>query len=338
MKNIIKFTTLVLLALSLNALANQKIKIVATTSDLASIAKAITGDIAEIDCIANGSQDPHFIAARPGYIVQARDADVWIRIGLELEIGWEPPILRDSRNNKIQIGTPGHIDASVGIIKLEVPDTKVTRDMGDVHPYGNPHYWLDPLNGRIVARTIAKRLTELYPENTEIFNTNLKTFELELDNKMFGNELVNKYGGAKLWRLMLEKKLTDVLTADNTTNLIGGWYGKLLPFAGQMLITYHKSWIYLTERFGLKTAIELEPKPGIPPTARHLQLVVKTIVNNKIKVILQEQFYSEKAADFIVEKTGAKLIVCPNSVNSGNNTDSYINMIDYVINQLAENL
>lgn len=337
---IILFIGLLTFALTNRVYANDafKPKIVTTTTDLADITKRITGDAAIVNSIASGNEDPHFLTARPSYIIQARDADAWIRVGLELEIGWEGPILRDSRNLRIQVGEPAHMDASENVIIHDIPKQRITRDMGDVHPYGNPHYWLDPLNGRIVAKTITAHLIKLFPKYKDAFQKNLKIFENNLDQKMFGENLVQKYGGARLWKMFLEKVLIQTLKKDGALPDLKGWLHRLLPFQGKSIVTYHRSWIYLTKRFGLKTPIELEPKPGVPPGSRHLNQVIKTIKDQQIRVILQEPFYSEKAADFVAQKTGEKVIICPNTVGGNENAKSYLELLDNVIVNLAQAL
>ncbi len=309
--------------------------ILTTTTDLADIARTIAGDRAEVSSIATGGEDPHFLSARPGYIVRARDADVWIRVGLELEIGWEGPILRDSRNPEIQEGAAGHIDASENVLVLDVPERPVTRDMGDVHPYGNPHYWLDPLNGRIVARTIATRLGELFPPHATAFRENLGTFEKKLDVAMFGQALVERYDGERLWKLLLEEKPLPVLEKDEKYKELAGWHGLLAPYRGRRIATYHRSWIYLARRFGLQIPVELEPKPGIPPGSKHLAQAIETVRAEKIEVILQEPFYSRKAADFVAGKTGATVVVCPNTVGGSKEAGSYLELIDLAVRNLA---
>lgn len=316
----------------------EKLKILTTTTDLADITRSITGQEADVSSIASGKEDSHFISARPSFIVQARDADVWIRIGMDLEIGWEPPILRDSRNRRIQEGKPGHIDVSESIIRMEVPIQKVTRDMGDIHPHGNPHYWLDPLNGRIVAKTIADRLSQLYPARKTLFQGNLRKFEKDLDNKMFGDNLVSHYGGARLWKLMLEDELPQTLIRDKQKEHVGGWYGTLLPFQGQPIVTYHKSWIYFTKRFGLHQVIELEPKPGITPSSKHLAKVIQTVRDREVRVILQEPFYSRKAADLIAQRTGASVVVCANTVGGDQEVHSYFELFDFVVSSLKRGM
>lgn len=314
------------------------IRILATTTDLADITQRITGSLASVESLCDGLQDPHTLTARPSYIIKAREADVWIRVGMELEIGWEPPILRDSRNRRIQVGMPGHIDASVHVIRQDVPKVQVSRAEGDIHPFGNPHYWLDPLNGRIVAATIADRLCELYPRHAEVFQNKLAAFHRDLDERMFGATLVSRVNGAALWKQLVEGRLDDYLQSQGLTAELGGWCAKLRPCAGSRVATYHRSWNYLLSRFDIIAAAELEPKPGIPPSARHLSRLEKDFREHDIRLILQEPFYSRKAADRLAKRTGAAVLVCANSTHGSKAADSYLTMLDTVIDGLAQHL
>ncbi|HRZ87622.1 MAG TPA: metal ABC transporter substrate-binding protein, partial [bacterium] len=195
--------------------AKDKLNVLTTTTDLRSIAESIGGDKVKADALGYGTQDPHFIEAKPSFMLKAKKADLFIRVGLELEIGYEELIIDGSRNPKIRIGQPGHLDASDGVPLLEVPTTQqVDRSMGDVHPMGNPHYWLDPLNAKIVAANIAKRLSELSPENAGYFRENLAAFNAKIDGKM------------------------------------AGWNAAMAPFRGQKVAIYHRSWPYFFNRFG----------------------------------------------------------------------------------------
>ena len=314
------------------------IKIVTTTTDLADITRAVAGDLAEVSSITTGREDPHTLTAKPGFIVRARDADVWIRIGMELEIGWEPVILRDARNTRIHVGTPRHIDASDHVIRLEVPTQRVTRDQGDIHPEGNPHYWLDPLNGRLVAATISERLSALYPENKAKFEENLHRFERDLDTRMFGAALVDTLGGENLWKAASEKRLEALLTEKGAAGKVGGWYGTMRPHQGKTIVTYHRSWVYLTERFGLRGDLQLEPKPGIPPSAKHLASLVSEAEARKAHVILQEPFYTRKAAEFVASRTGAKVVAVPTMTGGSAEAESYLEMLDNVIRKVSSDL
>jgi ABC-type Zn uptake system ZnuABC Zn-binding protein ZnuA len=234
-------------------------------------------------------------------MIKAKNADLFIRVGLEMEIGYEDLIIDGSRNARIRIGNPGHLDASEGVGLLEVPTTmKVDRSMGDVHPMGNPHYWLDPENIKIVAYNIANRLSELSPNNAQYFQENLATFDKKIDEKM------------------------------------AEWNKKMEPFKGRKIAIYHRSWPYFVDRFGLVVACELEPKPGIPPSPTHLKEVIDIMKRDKVGVILMEVFYDEKPAQFVAGQTGAKVIVVPNSVGGTKDANDYFSLMDTIINKLAD--
>ena len=282
---------------------SSKLKVLTTTEDLKSIAEYIGGDRVTVNSLARGYQDPHYLEAKPSFMMKAKNADLFIRIGLELEIGYEELIIDGSRNQKIRIGQPGHLDASEGVSLLEVPTTtKVDRSMGDVHPMGNPHYWLDPENVKIVARNIANRLSELSPDNSRYFQGNLAAFDKKMDEKMVE------------------------------------WDGKMKPFKNSKIAIYHRSWPYFADRFGLVVACELEPKPGIPPSPKHLKEVIDIMKRDKIKVILMEVFYDEKPAQFVAGQTGTKVIIVPNSVGGSKEVKDYFSLIDTIIDKLVKGL
>ena len=318
--------------------AAEPLRIVTTTSDLASIAQAVAGDAAVVTSIATGRQDPHFLQAKPSYIMRARRAQLWIRVGMELEIGWETPILDGARNPKIREGASAHLDASCDIVRLGVPTQRVTRAMGDVHPSGNPHYWLDPLNGRIVAQTICNRLCELAPPQADVFRANLASFLARLDSRMFGRELVAQVGGNRLWALLLDGKLDADLDTRGLAGKVGGWYGVLRPHRGKQIVTYHRSWNYFANRFGLEIVAELEPKPGIPPSAPHLATVMDTVKGKNVKVLLIEPFYSRRSADLVARKTGAKVVVCAVSTGGQKEAEDYLSMLGQIVKRLGEEL
>jgi zinc/manganese transport system substrate-binding protein len=285
-----------------NCIAKDKLNIVTTTTVLESIAKDIGGEHVSVTSIGSGSEDPHFIQAKPSYMMKAKKADLWIRVGLELEIGYEGLILQGSRNPQIHIGSPGHLDVSEGIIPLEVPtqSMKIDRSMGDVHPLGNPHYWLDPYNGKIIAKNICQHLKQLDPGHAEDYDRNLAAFNSKLNNAM------------------------------------AGWTAKLKPFEHAKIVTYHRSWTYFANRFNLDIVAELEPKPGIPPGPKHILEVINTMKAEKAKVILMEPFYNRDDAEAVANKTGAKVVVVPNAPNE--QVEDYITMLDNVVNKLAEAL
>ena len=327
------------------ALAQTKLKVVTTTSDLRSIVEAVGGDKVEVSSMGTGREDPHFIAAKPSCMVLARDADLWVRIGLELEIGYENLVIDGSRNPKIRVGTPGHLDASEGVPRLEVPTDKIDRSMGDIHPQGNPHYWLDPLSMRIVAKNVAARLSKLDSKDADYFAERLKTFTFRLDEAMFGPKLIGatgeaagsaEQGGAKAWALLLKGELDAFVRDHGADAIVGGWWGTMRPFKGERIITYHRSWTYFANRFGLVVAAELEPKPGIEPTPSHLNDVLNIIEQQKVKFLLMEPFYSRQAPDWLAKKTGIRIVQVANSVGGQPEATDYIAMIDNVVRRCVE--
>jgi len=320
------------------AAAAAPLRIVTTTTDLACIAQSIAGDCASVSSISSGRQDPHFLEAKPSYIMQARDADLWIRIGMELEVGWEPLLIRSSRNTRIREGTAGHLDASENVIRRDVPTERVTRAMGDIHACGNPHYWLDPLNGRIIAEAITARLSQLAPEQAAVFAANLQQFKRDLDMRMFGAALVNKFGGDMLWTMLLLDRLEATLEAQELMPLLGGWYGRLRPHRNKVVLSYHRSWNYFTERFGLVNIGELEPKPGVPPSAAHLGIIIDRVKTADVKAIIIEPFYPTRAANLVAARTPAEVVVIANSVGGSVEATDYLSMLDNVVNQLCQRL
>lgn len=331
------------LFLSNCCLAADTLKIVTTTTNLESIAKAVGGEHVNVSAISTGREDPHFIEAKPSYMIKAKNADLWIRIGLDLEIGYERLILEGSRNRDIYVGSPGHLDASAGVALLEVPTQKIDRSMGDVHPQGNPHYWLDPYNGRIIARNICERLKQLDPDHTAEYERNLAAFLLSVDSAMFGSQLVTAVGGEQLWTMQsngtLESFIKDTNEKTGQERLaLGGWAATLKPFEHAKIVTYHRSWPYFARRFNLEAVAELEPKPGIPPSPGHLKEVIDAIKQNAVKIIVMEVFYNEKAARSVAGQTGAGVVIVPNAVGGTEQATDYIALIDTIVRKLAEGL
>jgi len=330
--------------------AKDTLNIVTTTTNLESIAKAVGGDHVSVTSIGSGDEDPHFIQAKPSFMMKAKKADLWICVGMELEIGYEGLILQGSRNPRIQFNTPGHLDVSEGILKLEVPTGKIDRSMGDVHPLGNPHYWLDPYNGRIIAKNICSRLKQLDSVHAADYDRNLGAFLLKLDSAMFGSKLTQTIGGERLWQLQLNSGLdkfirdynekirqTDPNAKDQILSL-DGWLAKLKPFEHAKVVLYHLSWPYFTQRFNLDVVAELEPKPGIPPGPAHILEVINTMKAENVKIILMEPFYNRDDADAVAKKIDAKVIVVPNAVIGQKETDDYIAMLDNIVTCLSSAL
>jgi ABC-type Zn uptake system ZnuABC Zn-binding protein ZnuA len=293
-------TITLLFWLAIPATAADRLKVVATTADFAAIATAIGGDAAEVTAVARPTEDPHFVDAKPSFIRLLNQADVLIEGGAALEAGWLPPLLDSARNPRIAVGTPGRIVASDAVELKDVPP-RLDRSLGDVHPYGNPHFLLDPVNGRLVAAAIARGLCAVDGSRCDTYTANAARFTAALDAKM------------------------------------AEWRQALASARGQKIVTYHKDFDYLADRFGLDVVGNLEPKPGIPPSPTHLAELVPRMQAAKVRAILIEPFRERQTPDFVADKTGAKVVVLP-IMPAGGDASDYIGLIDHDVHALAKAL
>jgi len=282
------------------AAAPSKLFVMTTTEDLASIAREIGGDRITVDSIAKGYQDPHFVEAKPSFILKLQKADVLVCVGRELEIGWLPPLIQQSRNAKVQVGAPGYLDASLGATILEIPNGNITRAMGDVHPLGNPHYWMDPENGKRIGKQIADKLSELRSGDSGFFQQQLTSFTARLD------------------------------TAEK------GWLAQMAPYKGTKIVTYHRSFPNFAERFGLDIVGYVEPRPGIPPTPQHTLDLITEMKRANVKLVLVEPYFDLKTPQAIGRDTGAQVLVMPPSVGGTKEVTDYFKLFDYDINLLID--
>jgi ABC-type Zn uptake system ZnuABC Zn-binding protein ZnuA len=302
MKRILLLLAFASLTFSGRALAAEKLKVVTTISDIASLTNEVGGDRVEVVSIAKGYQDPHFVEPKPSFLLLLRNADLLEVVGLELEIGWLPPLLDQSRNNNIRPGAPGYLDVSQGVEILERPTGAVNRSMGDVHPSGNPHYWLAPANGVRMAIQIRNRLAQLRPADAAYFDQRLNTFKVRINE-------ANKR-----------------------------WLAAMAPFKGAKVVTYHSSWPNFTKHFGLDVVGFVEPKPGIPPSPSHTLDLINLMKEQKVKVILMEPYFDQKTPEFIAQKTGAKVVVMYPSVGGAPGVDDYLKLFDRNIADLTKAL
>jgi zinc/manganese transport system substrate-binding protein len=279
--------------------AQSKLNVVATTEDLAAIAREVGGDHINIDSIAKGYQDPHFVEAKPSFILKLQKADILILVGRELEIGWLPPLIQQSRNSKVQVGAEGYLDASLKAQILEVPTGTVTRAEGDVHPLGNPHYWLDPENGKIIAREIADAFEKFRPAD----------------------------------RAYYEQRVTDFTNRLNDAEK--RWLAMMAPYKGVKVVTYHRSFPNFAERFGLNIVGYVEPKPGIPPTPQHTLDLTNQMKKDNVKIVMVEPYFDLKTPNAIGRDTGAEVLVMPPSVGGVKEVTDYFKLFDYDLNLLV---
>jgi ABC-type Zn uptake system ZnuABC Zn-binding protein ZnuA len=275
-----------------------QIRVVTTTPDLAALAEEIGGDAAQVTALAKPTEDPHFVDAKPSHIVTLNRADLLIEGGAELEIGWLPALVRGVRNGKIAPGASGRISASTGVKMLDVPTT-FDRSRGDVHAMGNPHFMLDPLNVKLIAAQIADHLGRIQPGSAAQFQSNLQRFNSTLDAKL------------------------------------AQWQAALAPFRGAKIVTYHRDFSYLAERFGLQVVATLEEKPGIAPSPAHLAQVISTMNAQNARVILVQPYQNRRTADTVARQTGATVIDMPHQPGVARDTSTYFTLMDYLVRTLA---
>ena len=298
MKNLFSILTLAA-ALFAARSAHAKLNVVATLPDYGAIAEAVGGDKVKVTSIARGTEDPHFVDARPSFIRVLNQADVLIEGGAELEIGWLPPLVNNARNAKILGDAPGHVILSRGLRLLDVPSGPVDRSMGDVHPAGNPHFNLDPANGHAIAAAIAQAFATLDPANKSAYAANLTKFNERLDAKL------------------------------------AEWAKAMEPFRGTKVITYHKSFDYLLERFGLVLAGTIEPKPGVEPSPTHINALIPRAKADGVKLVIIEPNRPRKTPGYVANSTGAKLLVLPELVGGHEKVKDYIDLFDYNVAQIV---
>ena len=281
--------------------AQAKLNVVATLPDFGSLAREIGGDKVNVTVLAKATEDPHFVDARPSFVVALRNADVLIDGGAELELGWLPPLLQNARNPKIDVGKPGRIQASEGVRLMNVP-ANATRAAGDVHALGNPHFTVDPIIAKAVAQHIAQSFSALDPTNAAFYQANYKKFEATINAKL------------------------------------QEWGAVMVPFHGQHVVAYHDSWPYFAHRFGVAIDIFLEPKPGIPPSPSHLTEVIAQIKAQHIKAVIVEPFHDRRIAEKVATATGAKVVEFSQFPGGLPGTDSYVKLIDTLVSRLAAGL
>jgi len=280
--------------------AESKLYVMTATTDLAALAQEIGGDRVDVESVARGYQDPHFVEAKPSFLLKLRKADLLIVVGLELEIGWLPPLITQSTNPRIQVGAPGYFDASRFAKILEIPTGVVTRAEGDVHPLGNPHYWLDPENGLRIAKGIQNKLSEMRPNDAAYFAQRYDSFAQRLKQ------------------------------ADEK------WLAEMKPYSGRKIVTYHRSWPNFAEHFGLDVVGYVEPRPGIPPSPQHTVELIGMMKRDSVKAIAVEPYFDLKTPNAIARDTGAQVVVLMPSVGGEKEITDYFKLFDYDIAKLKQ--
>jgi ABC-type Zn uptake system ZnuABC Zn-binding protein ZnuA len=280
--------------------AGAAVNVVASTEDLAALAREVGGDKVKVESIARGYQDPHYVEAKPSFILKLAKADLLVVVGRELEIGWLPPLIQQSRNARIQVGADGYLDASLTAKILEIPTGQITRAMGDVHPLGNPHYWLDPENGRWIAKAILDKLTAIDPADASYFAARYADFDRRLTEA--------------------EKR----------------WDAMMASYRGLKVVTYHRSWPNFADRFGLDVVGYVEPRPGIPPSPSHTIDLIAEMKRQNVKILFVEPYFDLKTPNSIGRETGAKVLVMPPSVGGEKEITDYFKLFDYDVDLLVK--
>ncbi len=314
--------------------SNARLNVAATVPELGSLVRDIGGDHVAVTVFAKGTEDPHFVEAKPSFVKILSRADLFVQIGMGMEIGWAPTLLQQARNRRIVPGAPGYINASTVIAPLQVASGTVDRSMGDVHPEGNPHYLLDPIQSLAVAQLIRDRLNGLTPSIKEDVETRYTTFHQRIGTGLVGAPLATKYDVEKLALLANHGKLAEFLESQGELDLLGGWLGRMRAYRGTRVVVDHNQWVYFARRFGLDIVGLMEPKPGLPPTTRHLRTLIKTMRSQDVKLILLGTYFDPRHARFLAKHTKAKVVNMAHQVSARPEADTYFRMMDYNIQQI----
>jgi ABC-type Zn uptake system ZnuABC Zn-binding protein ZnuA len=326
---------LLLATLLAAALPGSELRVIASVPDLADLVRQVGGDVVTVEVLARPGDNPHFITARPSFIRKLADADAFVVIGMELEIGWAPALLRSARNRQIQAGQPGHIDCSAAIRPLELPSGPIDRSMGDVHPHGNPHYLLSPVNGILVLGLLGERLAQLAPTQAEAFRARAAEAAQRLAIALYGEPLVERVGLPELLAWHQDGRLEAELAQRELVDQVGGWLGELWPQRGSRLVDDHNQWPYFCHCYGLTVAMHLEPKAGIPPSSAHLEAVIGSIREQDIRAILAAPWFDPRHARIVTQATGASLVPMAHQVGSRPGTDGYTELCAHNVRVLA---
>ena len=317
------------------SLAAEPLRVCATVPELGSLAEEVGGTEVTVTVFTKGTESPHFTVPKPSFIKALNACHAYTQIGLELEIGWAPALLQSARNTAILPGGTGFIDASEAISALGVPSGQIDRSMGDVHPGGNPHYLLDPLNGLRVAALLRDRFAALRPEAEQYFAARYADFRQRLGAALVGEALSRKYDFEKLVLLAEHGRLVDFLDSQGDRALLGGWLAAMRPHAGTKAVAEHDAWAYFAARFGLQLVAFLEPIPGVPPTTSHIGAVIGRMRAEQVGVVLTIAYYDPRYARFVTEKTGAAVVPFAHQVGARPGTGDYLSMMDYNVRRLA---
>lgn len=320
-----------------SAPARAELQVVATLPAYASIAQFVGGDRVTVQAISRGDEDAHFVKPKPSFALMLKDADLFVTTGLDLEL-WAPTLVDKSGNKKIRDGESGYVNASAGVVMLDIP-ASVSREAGDVHIYGNPHIHTSPINAKTIAANIATGLARIDPGGAAVYAANLATFQKRVDVSLYGEKLVELLGSETLDPLAREGKLIAFLESKQyegkpLLDQLGGWLAEGKAFRGAEIVAYHGNWIYFTRLFGLEVVDFVERKPGIPPSAKHVFELLETIKRENVKVLLAANYFSRSQVETIAERSGCTAVIValgPMDVSA----DAYLDLVDRWVADLA---
>ena len=322
------------------SLANSdKINVVVTNAAYEPITRYIGGDLVEVSHLVEGYQDPHFVRPKPSLAMKLAQADLFVATGLDLEM-WAPALVDQANNPRLRSGQVGYVSASTGIHVIEKP-VSLSRDQGGVHVFGNPHIHTSPLNGKVIAENIAVGLERVDPEHADVYKERLAQFKAEIDDRLFGHELVEILGSKTLCSLAESGRLIDFLQAQQyhgkpLLDYLGGWMARAMPLRGKKIVTYHKNWGYFADLFGITVAGYMEPKPGLPPTPSHVSELVAMMNEQGIKVILSANYYDADKVRVVAEKTGAVPVIIGIAPGAQEGMETYFDLFDAWISSLLD--
>lgn len=318
---------------------NANLHVVTTLSDYAFIAEFLGSERVSVKAIVRGDQDAHFIRPRPSFATALRKADVLIATGLDLEL-WLQTVIDNSGNNRIRSGQAGYVAVASGVNLREKPKV-LSRAEGGVHIYGNPHITTSPINMKIIARNIATGLIRNDPAGRQIYLKNLGNLNRQIDEHLFGVELVEMLGGDELCSLAEHDRLIPFLEKQTyegkqLIELLGGWMKKMLPLRGTPIVTYHKNWVYFINLFGLEEAGTVEPRPGIPPSPKHVTNLISLMREMNIGIILAANYFDEQKIKTVASRTNAEAVIVPVYVGGAENIDDYFDLVDCWVDGLLK--
>jgi len=321
-----------------NVADGKKVHVVCTLPTLKSLTEEVGGDRVAVIALAKGDQDPHFVTPTPVLMRKTREADMFVENGFSLEL-WADEVVNGSGNTKIARGMPGRVVAGNGISALEIPSV-LTRELGDIHPQGNPHVWLDPLQAKIEAGNICQALKSADPAGSAYYDERRADFFKRVDNALFGPELVKLLGIQKLTRLAWSGELQAFLESNQLggqplSARAGGWLKEAAPLRGVKAIEFHKVWVYFARVFGMQLVGTIEERPGIPPGPQHVRQITEIVQAQKIPLIMVDNFYDPSLPNNVARTTGARVVLLPNQVEGDPDIKTYFDLMNHLIRELT---